>query len=289
MPKKGISTARVSSLSRRARRFAWRAGRWLYCYARGEVANQMAGNGEAYVQMCVLRACETRGGPLTVFDIGANAGEWTRMLVDQAREDRADKLEVFAFEPVPSTFARLEKNVAGMGKAVRIFPLALSDDVGADRMAVYTETGGTSTLEFDAEMEAQALDVVDMEKTTLSGFCAERDIAHIHLVKCDTEGHDLHVIKGALDLLQAGRIDVFQFEYNHRWIYARAFMKDVFDLVAKLPYRVARLCPAHIEVYEAWHPEIERYFEGNYLIVRKPALCWFDTRFGAFDVSNTYA
>lgn len=282
------SVTRVPSLSRWARRLAWRAGRRLYCHARGEVANAMASNGEAYVQGCVLRACEVVPGPITVFDIGANVGEWTRMLLDQTSGARGEALKVYMFEPVPSTYTKLEKNVAAMGKAVHTFQLALSDRASMDRMALLSETGGTNTLEFDDEIGANALGVIEIEKTTLATFCTDREITHIHLAKCDTEGHDLHVIKGALELLQANRIEVLQFEYNHRWIYARAFLKDVFNLLVGLPYHLARVCPAHIEVYEAWHPEMERYFEGNYVIVREPALAWFDARFGTFDVSNTF-
>jgi len=37
-------------LNGRARRAAWRLGRKLYCAARGEGANEIAINGEAYVQ-----------------------------------------------------------------------------------------------------------------------------------------------------------------------------------------------------------------------------------------------
>jgi hypothetical protein len=40
----------------RLRRFLWRAGRALYCYARGEVTNDIETNGEAYVQACVQQA-----------------------------------------------------------------------------------------------------------------------------------------------------------------------------------------------------------------------------------------
>jgi hypothetical protein len=66
-------------------------------------------------------------------------------------------------------------------------------------------------------------------------------------------------------------------------------LKDVFDLVRGLPYRVGKLEPRGIEVYEAWHPEIERFFQSNYVLIHEPVLSWLDVRYGAFDVSNTYA
>jgi hypothetical protein len=96
------------------------------------------------------------------------------------------------------------------------------------------------------------------------------------------------VLRGAYELLREERIDVLQFEYNHRWIYSRAFLKDVFALVADLPYEVARITPDALETLPGWHFELERFFEANYLLVRRPALDWFACRRGGFDASNIY-
>ena len=97
------------------------------------------------------------------------------------------------------------------------------------------------------------------------------------------------MLRGARELLREQRIDVLQFEYNHRWVHARAFLKDVFDLVADLPYEVARITPDGLETLPGWHFELERFFEANYLLVRRPALDWFPCRRGGFDASNAYA
>ena len=156
-------------------------------------------------------------------------------------------------------------------------------------MAVMSSIGGTNSLHFDAAVTEQALSFVEVEKLTLSDFCNGAGINQLHLVKCDTEGHDLLVLRGASELLKAGRIDVFQFEYNHRWIYAHAFLKDVFDLIDGLPYRLARVQPRSIEVFEAWHPELEHFFQSNYVLVRQSALPWFTAHMGRFDEANTYA
>ena len=269
------------------RRLAWRSGRWLYALARGEVLNDMATNGEAYVQSIVIANTKLTADPFTVFDVGANLGEWTRLFLAQLPEIRLATTRLFVLEPVPSTYARLLTNLHGSAKSsvARTFQVAASDAAGSAEMAIFGEEGGTNSLEFDGTASA---DVIRVEKIDLATFCETHDVQHIHLLKCDTEGHDSLVLKGALDLLRSGRIDIAQFEYNHRWIYARAFLRDVFDLVADLPYRVARVCPHHIEVFESWHPEMERFFEGNYLLVREPALQWFDAHRARFDISNTY-
>jgi hypothetical protein len=97
------------------------------------------------------------------------------------------------------------------------------------------------------------------------------------------------VLEGARPLLSAGKISLAQFEYNHRWVATRSFLKDVFDLLEGLPYTVVRLMPDRVEVLDIWHPELERFFEANYAVVHRDVLDRLEVHRGRFDVSNTYA
>ncbi|MGO8779179.1 MAG: FkbM family methyltransferase [Rhodomicrobium sp.] len=276
------------------KRLTWRVGRKLYCSARGEQRSAaIEFNGEADIQAKVLAAIPI-DVPLQAIDIGANQGEWASSLLSQASPERrtSARLRIDAFEPFPATADRFEQQLSRVPgrETVHLHRLAISDSAGAERLAVTSATGGTNTLHYDQTAGDPSGGWCEVRLDTLDAFCASSGIGHIHLAKCDTEGHDAKVLKGALGLLSAGRIDVFQFEYNHRWVHARAFLKDVFDLVHGLPYRVAKVRQAGvIDVYPTWHPELDRFFESNYLLVREPALSWFAANFGGFDVSNTYA
>src|SRR5207253_99422 len=94
-------------ISERFRRLAWRAGRRLYCLARGEIPNAIQNNGEAYVQACVLKGTESFHDRLTVFDVGANVGEWTCSLLEMLPDSLVVTTRLLAFEPVPLTRAKL--------------------------------------------------------------------------------------------------------------------------------------------------------------------------------------
>ncbi len=274
------------------RRFAWRAGRRLYCAARGEPRrNAIATNGEAYVQRCVVAAIPHET-PLTAFDIGANAGEWSLSLLDALkRAKRSDSALIHAFEPVPATRARLDAALAQnpLGHMVATHPLAASDTAGRARIAVMCADGGTNSLHPGTTAGEPPGGWVDVETIDLASYCGRRQIAHLHLVKSDAEGHDLFVLRGAASLLREERIDALQFEYNARWVFSRTYLKDVFELIADLPYALARVMPEHVELIEQWRPELERFFEANYLLIRRPALNWFACRRGRFDDANTYA
>src|SRR5205814_1103726 len=100
-------------------------------------------------------------------------------------------------------------------------------------------------------------------------------------LKIDTEGNDLEVLHGAKGLLQAGGIEMLQFEYNHRWITARRFLLDVFELLTPLGYRLGKVTGSGIEFYAKWDFELESFREGNYLAVKDryvgdfPAIRWW--------------
>ena len=87
---------------------------------------------------------------------------------------------------------------------------------------------------------------------TLDSYADQSGVARFALVKIDAEGHDLAVLHGARALLAEHRITVAQFEYNHRWILARFFLRDAFEFLLALGYRVGKLTPRGVEFYPGW-------------------------------------
>jgi hypothetical protein len=129
----------------------------------------------------------------------------------------------------------------------------------------------------DADRAAQETVVT----TTLDSYAEQSGIARFALVKVDAEGHDLAVLRGARALLAEHRIKVAQFEYNHRWVLARFFLRDAFELLLEVGYRVGKLTPRGVEFYPGWDPDLETFAEGNYLACDPeaaaglPAVTWW--------------
>ena len=270
---------------RHARGSAWRTGRWLYTLARGHTGNDMAVNGESFLQDMVADAAGREGRSLTVCDVGANLGNWSDMMLRAAAARGAD-LRLYAFEPIPATAERFAARFAGRPYAPILQPMALSDTEGAAEMAVFSETGGTNSLVFrDGEEIAPR---VTVPLRTFDAWSASQGVGEIDLMKIDAEGHDLAVIKGCVGALREGRIKVVQFEYNHRWITARAFLRDVFELAQPLGYHLGQVRPNGIEIYDRWHYELEQFVEANYALVHEDSLAALEHRRGDFDASNIY-
>jgi FkbM family methyltransferase len=263
------------------RRLAWRLGRAIYMEARGEVANAIASNGEAALARAVVSAVDP-AHTLTVWDVGANLGEWSQIVVDAcSHAGREFRLELF--EPVPATQAALEARFAG-NAVVRLHRCALSREAGEGQMDIVSPTGGTNALL--TEGARAGTDIIAVQIETGDAMRARLGQDRIDLIKIDAEGHDLDILRGLSAALGEGAIGVVQFEYNHRWVPTGASLFQVFRLIADLPYRLGRVTAGGIELMPHWHPEADRFLECNYALVREDMLACLDCREGIWDESN---
>ncbi len=252
----------------RMRRWMWRAGRKLYMWARKEEPNEMSTNGELRLQRLVIDSVRPDTAAM-VFDVGARIGDWSKAFVSAA-STRSRPFELHAFEPVPDSRKKLEEALSGQiasGEA-RIDGMALSNETNTVPIYVPHFTGGTSTLHPDSSVKYE--EVIKVQTSTLDRYCSDNSIDQVDMIKIDTEGNDLRVMQGAVDLLRRGGVGIVQFEYNYRWIHSRSYLKDVFDLVRGTPYRIAKVCSRSLEIYVDWHPELERFFETNYALIHEP-------------------
>lgn len=268
-------------------RIVYRFGRSIYMHSRGDIHNDINRNGELLVQQSVIEAFENlpQVGHFTIFDVGANVGDWTNAFLSGLKgKDFAKRVEIYSFEPVPSTATTLKKNLPSDNPSIHIENFALSNQREIIDIYVAGINGGTNSLYDDGLPTTK--EMVKIQSISVTEFCSDRKIHHIHLLKCDTEGHDMEVIRGAMHLLHEQRISVFQFEYNHRWAFSHNFLRDVFMSIEHLPYTVAKLQEKCLLIYSKWHPELDKFFEGNYVLIHNDCLSWFPTKKVNFDASN---
>lgn len=140
----------------------------------------------------------------TVFDVGANLGQSaTRYLLEFPRSS------VYCFEPAADTFAALRDNMARFG--AKTFRLALSATTGRGRLAHDTHPLMYRLLR-DGNAGVPGLESEEVEVETVDHFCLSSAVNHISLLKIDTEGSDLDVLRGSTRMLSAKRVDLVQVE-----------------------------------------------------------------------------
>jgi FkbM family methyltransferase len=257
------------------RRAVIRAARYVLLRARLDYPNEMTVNGESALQRWILRLAPD--GELHVADAGANVGRWSQSLLAAASAaGRAADLRLHAFEPDAAAYARLEGALDGAPAILSA--VALSDRHGTSVFHTVGPAAGTNSLHLAPGTTATTETVATI---TLDSYAARSGVPRFALVKIDTEGHDLTVLRGARTMLAEHRIAVVQFEYNHRWVFARAFLRDAFEFLADLGYRVGKLTPKGVEFYPGWDPDLETFVEGNYVACdpavagRLPSLPWW--------------
>jgi FkbM family methyltransferase len=256
----------------------WRLGRKMYTYARGDGKNDPRTNGEYWLLEQVLKASP---GPQILLDVGANRGDWTAQALRLTQASK--EVHVHAFEPSLATRSMLAARFAE-SVAVTVHPYALSETVGEATFYSKEVGAGTNSLSPLSGLNTEVVKLI-----TIDRFFQHSRIEKVSLVKIDTEGFDLHVLRGAEESLYEGRIAVIQFEYNWRWLLNRASLRDVFDLISNKPYRLGKLVGKTIELYHEWHFELDRYFENNYVLVRRDSeFCLLGVEVH-FDNSNALA
>ena len=156
------------------------------------------------------------------------------------------------FEPTFETYTFL-KNSDINKKQVKLNNLALSNKTEEVMLFTSGSLCAVNSLYKNGSLQSEKIHAV-----TLDDYLKSEKITHIDLLKSDTEGHDF----------RAMQIDIWQFEYNSKWINSRCYLKDVFDFVKDMDYVVAKISNNGIEIFEKWHPELERFFEANYLLIK---------------------
>jgi FkbM family methyltransferase len=262
------------------RRQVVRAARFVLSRARRDLPNDLHTNGESSLQRWIFDL-PSPGGGIHVIDVGANVGRWSAaMLAAAGQAGQSADLDLHAFEPSGWTFERLARELRGQG--VRLHRAAVSDRCGSSLLHVIAPGAGTNSLHAPPQSRPGS-QTEEVMTTTLDSYADQAGLGHVALVKIDTEGHDLAVLRGARTLLAQQRISVAQFEYNHRWIYARCYLRDAFDLLAPLGYRLGKLTPSGVEFYPGWDADLETFVEGNYVAcsvaaaARLPSVTWWKT------------
>lgn len=242
---------------------------YRYCFARpyffklNSYLHSLALNGmgvmnwktsEASGETHFLRGQFANRRDAVVIDVGAHTGAYVRAICDLSPTTR-----VFAFEPHPATFARLASltwpaNVhlvnAGVGSqagAMTLFDYAGDD--GSEHASLLR--GVIETIHKAAAVEHQ------VEIKTLDDFAIAHGLTFIDLLKIDTEGNELDVLKGATRLIGQQAIRVVQFEFNAMNVISKSFLADFMALLQG--YEFFRLLPRGwipIHQYEARLHEI---------------------------------
>lgn len=148
-----------------------------------------------------------------VFDVGANLGQTVRKL-----QKVLPQATIHSFEPGPGTYARLQENCRNL-PGVELWNVGLGSHPGELKFYENSQSELSSFLPLGPEGWGQVEREVTVAVDTIDHFCQEHAIDFIDILKTDTRGFDLEVLKGAERMLSEGRIGLVFTEISIAEIY----------------------------------------------------------------------
>lgn len=172
-------------------RIAMRPRQWATFAAHGFKAVTQQHHGELFKPFAPLVPKDA-----VVFDVGAHAGQYAKLLARLAPEGT-----VYAFEPGRYTRAVLMLSMAlNRVLNVRVFPLALGAATSVLELRTPIKKSGSFGFGLahigadGTDTRPQAVERIDV--VTIDSFCAFLGIARLDFIKADIEGWELQMLKG---------------------------------------------------------------------------------------------
>lgn len=184
-----------------------------------------------------LPALVTKSNPV-IFDVGANKGQTIEMY-----QRAFPKPTITSFEPNPKLTPDLVKRFPG----VAIEGVGVGSAVGTLDFQVSSNTELSSFLKSSSSAEnpfanTRINEVINVPIITLDDYTKRKNIGHLDILKIDTQGYDLEVLKGATGLLDRKAADVIFIEVNFIPLYdGQASFGDIQQFLKQRGYGLLTL------------------------------------------------
>jgi len=197
----------------------------------------------------------------TVFDVGANVGDWSELLKQSLPDSR-----IFQFEPSPTCHPFIERRRLTNSTLV---PCALGEAKGKVIFNYCTDADVSASIHKrrDTPFKSRAYRQMEVPVDTLDNIISEHCIDFVDFLKMDAEGHELFVLRGAKISFAARRIGALSFEFGSSNVNSRTYFRDFWEILSESGFSIARVTPGgQLVSIDEYYEDLE-YFRGatNYI------------------------
>ncbi|MFA6923070.1 MAG: FkbM family methyltransferase [Bacteroidales bacterium] len=195
----------------------------------------------------------------TILDIGANIGWYSLNL-----SKKFNNIKIHAFEPVSKTFNYLNSNLSINNITnVKTYNFGFSDEEKNIDIYCYPECMGNSSL---ANLSGNSsVEKINCKFTKVDLFVKQNNLK-IDFIKCDVEGAELLVFKGAIETLKKDKPVVFT-EILRKWSAKFNYHpNDILALFSNIGYNCYVIRNNNLEKFEKVD---DSTLETNYIFIHK--------------------
>ena len=175
-----------------------------------------------------------------ILDVGANVGHYAQLVFRYNPH-----ASVHCFEPHPETYKRLKDGFNDSNFDVVLVNKGAGNVSKTGELFDYHNAQGTSHASLHKgvieSLHHEKAKAVNVEITDLESYIDLLKIDQIDLLKIDTEGNELNVLKGLGCYLEEGRVGAIHFEFNEMNILSKSSFRDFWELLHN--YKLYRLLP----------------------------------------------
>ncbi len=193
----------------------------------------------------------------TVFDVGANIGDWS--LSANAHFPLA---RIYAFELVPTTYSYAATRLAGLSN-ISVHNFGLSDRDDSIDVNVYSACSPLSSI---FEYPHGTATKIKCPVRRADNFIRRHGINHLDFLKVDVEGAEKLVFDGFGEFLSGDFIDTIQFEYGKISIINHILLRDYYSFLYERGFSVGKLYPDCVE-FRDYTLDDEDFLGPNYVAV----------------------
>jgi len=175
-----------------------------------------------------------------IFDIGANSGQTIEIMRGLFKLP-----SIYSFEPSASSFSKLVGYESLPG--VCIHNVGVGDKPGNLELNEYPSSDLSSFLKLSENKESRfrggiPCSAAVVKVITIDDFLSDHHISHVNLLKTDTQGFDLNVLKGAGLSLEKKAIDIIMVELNFIELYqGQGKASEIIEFLASKDYGLVDL------------------------------------------------
>jgi FkbM family methyltransferase len=204
-------------------------------------------------------------------DIGANIGKYTELLLKETAA------KIIAFEPLPDAYLDLKKIELSNLNRLKVFNQAIGEK--NEFLELNYASRKSEKASFSDHLEKISFydfhnnKKIKMKILTLDTFIEENlddfNQQKIDLIKIDTEGFELEVIKGATKTIKKMSPKYIQLEFNWHQLFKKQNMYSFSEFLKN--YEVFQILPYGNDLVKVnvTRPEANIYHLSNFVYIRK--------------------